>query len=410
MAFKFLHAADIHLDSPMAGLLGRDGLPAEVIRGCTRRAFEAMVQLAIDEDVAFVVIAGDLYDGDWKNHATGLFFAEQMRKLARPCFLLRGNHDAQSVITRALRLPGNVHEFSSRTCETFELANLGVALHGHSFPNRAVPEDLSAGYKDRKAGMLNIGVLHTSADDPGDHKVYAPCKVGALTLKGYDYWALGHVHGHAVLERHPWIVFPGNLQGRHARETGAKGCMLVTVDDRQVKAVEHRAVDVLRWAALSVDADGVDPVSLIDRIADQVQDALVAAEGRPVLARLTVTGTTGLHGRLMGDTERLAAECRAAALDAHGDLWVEKVDVRTRLPGNPDIDTDAFASLRAGFALALDDPDLSRRLLQELAELRQKLPAEALEKLDVPFDEAGLRAMAEDAWAIAADALNAASA
>lgn len=410
MAFKFLHAADIHLDSPMAGLLGRDDLPAEVIRGCTRRAFEAMVQLPIDEDVAFVVIAGDLYDGDWKNHATGLFFAEQMRKLDRPCFLLRGNHDAQSVITRALRLPGNVREFSSRTCETFDLPELGVALHGHSFPNRAVPEDLSAGYKDRRAGMLNIGVLHTSADDPGDHDVYAPCNVGALKLKGYGYWALGHVHGHVVLERDPWIVFPGNLQGRHARETGAKGCMLVTVEDGQVKRAEHRAVDVLRWAALSVDADGADLVTLVGRIADQVQEALLTADGRPVLARLTVTGTTGLHGRLMGDTERLAAECRAAALDAQGDLWVEKVDLRTCLPGAADIDTDAFASLRAGFALALGDPDLIGRLLQDMAELRQKLPGDALKGLDVPFDEAGLRAMVGDAWAIAADALAAASA
>lgn len=212
MAFKFLHAADIHLDSPMAGLLGRDDLPAEVIRGCTRQAFEAMIQLAIDEDVAFVVIAGDLYDGDWKNHATGLFFAEQMRRLDRPCSLLRGNHDAQSVITRTLHLPGNVREFSSRTCETFELAELGVALHGHFFPNRAVPEDLSAGYRDRRTGMLNIGVLHTSADDPGDHQVYAPCNVGALRLKGYDYWALGHVHGHAVLGKRPWIGSPATCR------------------------------------------------------------------------------------------------------------------------------------------------------------------------------------------------------
>ena len=408
MAFKFLHAADIHLDSPMMGVLGRDDLPAEVIRGCTRRAFEAMVQLAIDDDVAFVVIAGDLYAGDWKNHATGLFFAEQMRKLDRPCFLLRGNHDAQSVITRALRLPGNVHEFSSRTCETFDLPELGVALHGHSFPNRAVPEDLSAGYKDRKNGMLNIGVLHTSAEDPGNHAVYAPCSVAALTLKGYDYWALGHVHGHAVLERRPWIVFPGNLQGRNVRETGAKGCVLVTVEDRQVVAVEQQAVDVLRWASLSVDAGGADVTTLIGRIRDQVQNALTAADGRPVLARLTLTGKTSLHGRLMGDTERLAAECRIAALDAKGDLWVEKVDVQTGLPGNAESDTETFASLQAAFASALDDPAVVGSLLGHLADLRQKLPAEAREALDVPIDDPGLRAIADDAWAIVADALHAA--
>src|SRR5271168_3138515 len=146
---KFLHAADIHLDSPLAGLLARDDLPDAVIRHCTRRAFAAVIDLALEEDVAFVVIAGDLYDGDWRDFSTGLFFAEQVRRLQRPCFLLRGNHDARSVITRGLRPPPNVHEFSSRTCETIQLAELRVALHGHSFPNRAVEENLSAGYPER---------------------------------------------------------------------------------------------------------------------------------------------------------------------------------------------------------------------------------------------------------------------
>jgi exonuclease SbcD len=191
---KFLHAADIHLDSPLAGPRARADLPDRVIHHCTRRAFSAMVDLARDEDVAFVVIAGDLYDGDWKDFSTGLFFAEEMRRLARPCFLLRGNHDARSVITRNLRPPENVREFSSRTCETFHLPDLSVALHGHSFPNRSVPEDFSASCAEPAAGLVNIGVLHTSAEDPGEHEVYSPCSVAGLTLKGYDYWALGHCH------------------------------------------------------------------------------------------------------------------------------------------------------------------------------------------------------------------------
>src|ERR1700750_640317 len=114
---KFLHAADIHLDSPLAGLLARDDLPGAVRRHAPRRAFAAMIDLALAEDAAFVVIAGDLYDGDWKDFSTGLFFADEMRRLRRPCFLLRGNHDARSLITRNLPLPANVREFSSRTCE-----------------------------------------------------------------------------------------------------------------------------------------------------------------------------------------------------------------------------------------------------------------------------------------------------
>lgn len=403
---KFLHAADIHLDSPLAGLHARDDLPDAVIRHCTRRAFSAMVDLARAEDVAFVVIAGDLYDGDWRDFSTGLFFAEEMRRLGRPCFLLRGNHDARSQITRHLTLPASVTEFSSRTCETIRLPDLGVVLHGHSFPNRAVSEDLSLGYPEPVGGALNIGVLHTSAEDSGEHEVYAPCSAAGLALKGYDYWALGHIHARRVLSERPWIVFPGNLQGRHPKETGAKGCSLVTVEDRRVVMVEHRAVDVVRWVALEVDAAGADVVSLTGRIADAAQAALAEADGRPLLARLALTGDTDLHATLLGDAERLAAECRNAAIDADGQLWVESVRVRTRpLPTASD---DILAPLQAAFAAGLDDAALVKSLRDELAALRQKLPAQGRDRLDLPEDDAGLRALAEDAWQIAAAALNAA--
>lgn len=404
---KFLHAADIHLDSPLAGLAARAELPGDLIKDATRRAFAAMVDLAIAEDVAFVVIAGDLYDGDWKDFSTGLFFAEQMQRLGRPCFLLRGNHDAKSVISRGLRPPPNVREFSARACQTHALAELGVALHGHSFPNRAVPEDLSAGYPDPLPGLLNIGVLHSSAEDPGEHETYAPCRVPDLVLKGYDYWALGHVHQRRVLAERPWVVFPGNLQGRHARETGAKGCTLVTVEEGRIAAVEHRAVDVLRWAAIGVDAAGADAATLTGRLAASVEAALAEAEGRPLLARVTVSGATALHGTLLGDAEHLAAECRNAALAAGGALWVEQLRVRTHPPAAAGADP-GLAPLRAAFAAGLDDPALVAGLLQELAALRGKLPAAARDGLALPEDAAGLRALAEDAWEVAAAAILAA--
>jgi exonuclease SbcD len=404
---KFLHAADIHLDSPLAGLQARSDLPEGIIRHCTRRAFAAMIDLALAEDVAFVVIAGDLYDGDWKDFSTGLFFAEQMRRLGRPCFLLRGNHDARSVITRSLKPPENVREFSSRTCEMFEMTELGVALHGYSFPNRAVPEDLSASYCAPMPGLLNIGLLHTSAEDPGEHAVYAPCSVTQLGLKGYDYWALGHIHTRQVLAERPWIVFSGNLQGRHPRETGAKGCTLVTIEDRHIVAVEHRTVDVLRWAALEVDATGADKATLNGRISETARAAVAEAEGRPVLARLTLTGVSDLHGALLGDVERLAAECRAAGIEVGAELWVEAVRVRTR-PAKPAAG-DVLAPLQTAFAEGLEDPALIASLLDDLAALRQKLPMEARPGIDVPEDAAGLHRLAEEAWALAAEALAASS-
>jgi DNA repair exonuclease SbcCD nuclease subunit len=393
---KFLHAADIHLDSPLAGLRARAEPLPEDLRAFTRHAFAAMVDLAIAEDVAFVIIAGDLYDGDWKDFNTGLFFAEQMKRLARPCFLLRGNHDAQSVITRRLKLPPNVHEFSSRRCETVKLPELGIALHGHSFPDRAVPEDLSAGYPDPVQGLLNIGVLHTSADDPGEHATYAPCTPAALRDKGYAYWALGHIHQRAVLSRDPWVVFPGNLQGRHIRETGAKGCTLVTVQEGRIAAVEHRSVDVLRWALLDVDATGATETDLPDRVAAAVHAAFREAEDRPLLARLRLQGETALHPRLPDLQDDLAAWCANAAIEAGGKLWLEKVSLRTAPPRR--VATDALDPLRTAFLAALEDRELAAKLMEELAAVKAKVPAPGRASLDLPSDVAGLTGLAEEAW------------
>lgn len=402
---RFLHAADIHLDSPLAGLRARAGMPDAVIRDCTRRAFANLVDLAIEEDVAFLVIAGDLYDGNWRDFSTGLFFNEQMRRLGRPCFLLRGNHDAASVITRSLKPPPNVCEFSSRACETFTLPEYGVALHGHSFPNRAVPEDISAGYCAPIAGFLNIGVLHTSADDPGDHATYAPCSVAALRAHGYDYWALGHIHAARVLSEQPWIVFPGNLQGRHPKETGAKGCRLVTVENRRVVRVEPRSVDVLRWAALDLDVTGLGIDGVMGAVETAVRATAQTVEGRPILARLTLTGATPLHGALLGDTERLAAECRNAAGAAGQELWIEQVCMRTR-PVAADL-AGSVAPLRAAFMAGLDDPKLAETLLKDLHALRQKIPGPARDLVDLPTDRAALDGLAAAAWAVVAETLTA---
>ncbi|MGH7102535.1 MAG: metallophosphoesterase [Acetobacteraceae bacterium] len=400
---KFLHAADIHLDSPLSGLSARKDLPDAVIRNCTRRAFTAMIDLALQEDVAFIVIAGDLYDGDWKDFSTGLFFASEMRRLDRPCFLLRGNHDARSVITRNLPPPPNVREFSSRTCDTFRLEELGVALHGHSFPNRAVPEDLSASYHPPIEGMFNIGVLHTSAEDPGPHETYAPCRVAELALKGYDYWALGHIHARRVLAERPWILFPGNLQGRHAGEPGAKGCTLVTVEDRKVTAAAHRVVDVVRWAALEIDATGADPATLTGRISNAVGAAIATADDRPLLARLTFGGTADRGGTFLADREHLAAIASNATIEAGGELRVESVQVHTLKP--PAAAADMLAPLRAAFLAGLDDAATVRDLLQDLSALAQKLPAPARRLTPLPEDAAALRVLADEAWQIAANAI-----
>ncbi len=381
--FRFLHAADIHLDSPLQGLERYPEAPVEAVRAAPRRAFERLVELAIEERVAFLLLAGDLYDGDWKDYNTGLFFVAQMRRLAEagiPVHLVSGNHDAASQITKRLTLPPNVHHYASRAPETVLLPDLDVAIHGRSFPARRVSEDLAADYPPADRGRFEIGLLHTSLDGRPGHADYAPCTVEALRAKGYAYWALGHVHRREIVSDDPWIVFPGNLQGRHARETGGKGATLVTVEHGRVVDVEHRDLDVVRWARIDVDLGGSDQAdNALARFAEALAQARQEADGRLLAARIRVTGATPLHDAFVREPDRWRYELRALAAElGEPGVWLERIELSTRSPR-------ALASMLgrddalAGLLRRVDglqsesfDPGSAGALFEEL---KRKLPA-----------------------------------
>jgi exonuclease SbcD len=407
---KFIHAADIHLDSPLRGLERYEGAPKEEIRGATRRAFENLIQLAIDEGVAFVLLAGDLYDGDWKDYNTGLFFTRQMSRLQDagiPAYIVAGNHDAASQITKTLRPPQNARIFSTRAAETVLLEDHGVAIHGQGFPTRAVTDDLSQGYPLAHSDLFNIGLLHTSLDGRPGHQVYAPCGLDGLRSRGYQYWALGHVHKREVVLEDPWVVFPGNTQGRHARETGSKGCSLVTVEAGTVVAVEHRPLDVVRWSICSVDATEVKTLDdIYDLAGHALADAVADAEGRLVAARLRFEGACAVHTRLRAAREQVINECRSIAGQiGSGDLWIEKVVFDTRRAESEDAAIardDAFGGLlRSIRDLELDTARLSK-LVGEVEDLSTKLPVDLRAGSDA-FDPArpeSIRACLEDVKAL----------
>jgi len=377
MSFRFLHAADLHLGSPLLGLAQKDGDVAARFARASREAFEDLVTRALEEEVAFAVIAGDVFDGDWRDASIGLFFNRQLARLANrgvPTFFLRGNHDADSVVTRSLTWPDKVLEFSTRRPETHRLKELRVALHGRGFPRREVAENYALDYPEPVPGWFNIGVLHTACGRAG-HENYAPCTAAELATKGYDYWALGHVHAFEIVSRDPWIVYPGNLQGRSVRECGEKGAVFVDVSDGRVEAIRRVSTDRARWAEVVVDAEAHDEeASLMRAVEAAVRLHADAAEGRMLAVRVSFAGAAPLHARLLADPD-LRDKTEAAAQRCGDDVWLERLRVGTTAPSRR-INEAALAGLDLSAALSesADDPALRAALEALIGTVRARLP------------------------------------
>ncbi len=336
---KFVHAADLHLDSPIRNLPRYDGAPVEAARGATRSALSRLVTLCVDEGVSMLLLAGDLVDAHGRDYKTGLFFVREMLRLRDSgilVFSVRGNHDAASRVVQCLLLPDNVTELGLDEPETIVVERLGVALHGQSYRERTTTENLASGYPRPVSGTLNVGILHTSATGREGHDTYAPCTLRELKRIGYDYWALGHVHAREVLCRAPHVVFPGNLQGRSMRERGPKGATLVTVEGMRVKDVEPKALDVLRFCVCEVD---VAEAASFDAILEMTASALRRllehddSEDRILVVRIMLDGSPGVGVLLARAPSRCLDPIRRLATGiGRGRIWVEQVLARSGAP------------------------------------------------------------------------------
>ena len=383
---KLLHAADLHIDSPLRGLDRYPGAPAEQLRNATRNAVDNLVTLALEEEVTAVLLAGDVYDGSWDNYRTGLYFTEQMHRLREadiPVFMISGNHDAENKMTRKLTLPDNVYRFSPDGPESEIREDLGLAVHGQSFAQRDVRDNLAAEYKDAAPGLFNVGLLHTALDGRPGHSRYAPCDLNQLVNHGYDYWALGHIHKRDVMhENGVHVVFPGNTQGRHPGETGDKGCTLVTVDGSgKVEQLEHRTLDsAARWHEVQVDMTGAydrdDAYRRVDeRLRKQVGDHFV--DGRVDAVRVVAFGACEAHSALLTRHEEFTAEVQQIS-QQHSSVWIEKVRVRTtRLRDEIASEqlTELVADIREEAERLHAAPEQVRAVLTSTG-LQNKLPAQ----------------------------------
>jgi exonuclease SbcD len=391
---QFIHAADLHLDSPLRGLNKYEGLPAELIRNTSRAALSNLVDLALAEKVDFVLLSGDIFDGDWRDVSTGMFFVAQMARLNEqhiPVYILRGNHDAASQLTSNLPLPDNVYEFSTERSETFYLHELRVAIHGQGFATRSVKDNLVPFFPAPEPGYFNIGMLHTSLNGREGHDDYAPCSVQELSDKHYDYWALGHIHTREVVcEGDPcWIVFPGNIQGRSIKESGVKGCTLVTVNQTRVEALTHRELDLMRWYAIDVDISGAEnDTEVVERVINELTDFGEQQE-KALAVRLVLKGVSPLHYQIIAHPSKWVENIRAAIVGRQSNVWLEKIKFQTRpLERALVYENPAIKTVQEVVDNYLADSEQLESLWQELKGVTQNIPLQGFESVFISEDSA----------------------
>jgi DNA repair exonuclease SbcCD nuclease subunit len=383
MPYRFVHSADIHLDSPLSSLALRDPELAELIGNATRRAFVNAIDLCLAEQVDAFLLAGDLYDGDQTSMKTARFLAAQIRRLDEAgirVFIIRGNHDALSRITKELTFPESVKVFGGRAEAVLMERSTGlpVAIHGLSFAHPQAPESLLPRFRPPVEGAVNIGLLHTSLGGTPGHDVYAPCALADLDAAGFDYWALGHVHKRAVARDRSTVVMPGMPQGRDINESGPKSVTLVTIGDDRSVHIEERHTSVAQFEPVPIGLDGIDDWrDMLRAITHALRHVRERVPSEHVVARLHMTGTTPLAWRLRSDRDLLQEEAANEAFGI-GTTWIESIEIDCHAP-RPVADPapDPITELRRLIGEeVVHSPAYQEEVAAVAEELRSQLPAE----------------------------------
>lgn len=340
---SFVHAADLHLDSPFVGISGIDQELGERLAKATFQAYEAIIEICMDEEVDFLLIAGDVYDGADKSLYAQVRFIEGLRKLETAgiqVFICHGNHDPLDGWSANLKWPGNVHIMSGDGAEIVEFKKEGktaALVVGMSYPTRQIMKNLVKNFpKKEDHWPFTIGLLHCSVGSYPEHDPYAPCTLQDLRELDYDYWALGHIHTPSVVcKEAPVAVYPGNPQGRHPGETGARGCCLVNVSSGGGISTKFAETDSIRWHIREVSIEGLEKEGeLVESLQNQLDEIRENSEGRSAICRLVLSGRGSLHRTLReeGFLEDLLRTLREDEIWSQQFVWVERIENKTLFP------------------------------------------------------------------------------
>jgi len=375
---RFVHAADLHLDAPFQGIAATDARVGAALADATYEAFRRIVDVCIEREAAFLVIAGDAYNSADKSLRAQLKFRAEMQRLAEAgidVFVANGNHDPQSGWSAGLVFSGNVHVFSARQVDRFEVVRGGetvAVVYGRSFARVAETDNFALGYRRAEGDPVAVGVLHANVGGNTDYDPYAPASLEDLRAAGMDYWALGHIHKQEVLAENPWIVYAGSPQGLNPKETGPHGCLVVDVGTDGAVKLEHVETGPVSWARLDVDVSGAAGLDEVRSLLVAALDEQRALAGRHCVARVSLVGRSSAHADLArsGIATQLLEDVRGESALAEPWLWLDRLVDATA----PPIDLDAlrggpdFAAelVRIDDELALD-PSILVALVDEVA-------------------------------------------
>ena len=386
---RFVHAADLHIDAPMRNVPTGSGHELEQFRLATRRAFRNVVTYCIDQSADLLLLAGDIFDGEIRDARGSLYFSEMLGELAQAgcrVAMVLGNHDSPETLGRALTLPeGSVKLFSGDQPETWDLPDLGVCVHGQSYPRKVVSENLARAFPAPRVERFNIGLLHCNVAGSSGHENYAPCSLDDLVVKGYDYWALGHVHEGRVLSERPHVAYPGNTQGRHIKETGPRGVLVGEVKDGALMTLDQEPMDVVRWEQIEIDATGVGDVEdLLDAVREAAIVARNFADGRPLMVRLKVSGRSVIHPQLAAATDDVRQRVREV-LGTLGSVFLERLILEVKSAADATSSPDEAHPLE----------DMIRSVLADWCEKDARLKG-VMTEFQKDFQKIGLSASARD--------------
>ena len=400
MRLRFVHAADLHLDSPFTGL--KSAAPDNVARLLYEATFDAytnIIDLCISERVDALLVAGDIYDSADRSLRAQIRFIEGLKRLDAEgvrAFVCHGNHDPLDGWEARLDYPTSCHRFGAdfKAVPVFADEPNRAVVHGISYPTRDVYDNLALRLGCVDDGPFSIGLMHANVDNNPGHDLYAPCSLDDLVRSGIDYWALGHVHTRQILnERSPTVVYPGNSQGRHPNETGERGVYLAEVDDDGSVRTEFRAMDTVRWERTRIDIGAIETEQeLMDTLDERMQELLDAADGRSVIVRVTLSGRGELHRflRRPDSVADMAESINEGWASRSPFVWCERIEDGTASPfdrGARLASSDFLAEALRTADRAKTDPELLSRLRDGLSDLFEHRRFRAHLSHSVPADE-----------------------